>query len=225
VWHAAIGHADSQALVTRRAVYIPAQPDEAKKETALFALDTKSGKVLWQVKQPGQPWGSPVLDKGGEVIYTTTGLGQIGVTRGDDTGWAMAVSTKGKTLWQVSMPGMAIQPSSYLPAQDVIVHSLKSGELVALHTKDGSVAWRAAAGGELQAPGTLIEGFAVPMIAAVTYDGLLSVYRATDGLLLKRIKVGRQSTSSLVVKGDVLYVSSAYELSAFGGLHTLAEIK
>ena len=225
LWHTALGHVDSKPLVSNDVIYIPAQPDEKKHQTIFYALMADTGTAVWLLSQPGQPWGSPLLDKSGEVILTTTGIGQIGLTKPTDSGWAQAISKDGKLIWETKLPSMALQPGSYLPDEDIIIHSQKNGEITALHTRDGSVAWSFNAGGTLNASGTLITGFAVPMLTVVTYNGIFSIVRATDGALLARQKIGDDVNAAPVIHGDTIYTSSAYAITAFGGLKFLAEQK
>lgn len=223
IWHQSLGHIDSKPLVTGNIVYVPAQISEKNHKTIFYALDASNGKILWSLPQPGQPWGSPLLDKSGNVILTTTGEGQIGIAKGSDSGWAQAISKTGKLLWEIKLPSMALQPSAYIQDKDIIIHSQKNGEITALNVSDGSVAWHTDVGGTLNTSGTLINGFAVPLLAVTTYDGLFSIIRATDGAILTRQKINGSVNAAPVVHDDVVYVFSAYNIYAFAGVHTLAE--
>lgn len=222
LWRRELGHIDAQPLFYKKMLYVPAQADEKSHETVLHALNAGNGKVAWTLKQPGQPWGSPRIDKTGKIILTTTGKGQIGVTRDTDRGWAQGISLDGKLLWQKDLPGMPLQPSQYVEQNDTVIHVVKTGQIVALNVVDGSVAWQAEAGGELQASATLISGFAVPMLATTTYDGIFIIRNAVTGEELARRMVGKKATSSPVASGDVVYVAAAHEIRAFGGLRVLA---
>lgn len=223
LWHQALGHMDALPLVRDGVVYGPAQPDEKKHETTFYAIDGGSGKIRWRLPMPGMPWGGPVTDKTGKVILTTTGEGQIGVNKPTDRGWAQGVSPEGTLLWQVELSGMPLQPGVYVPDKDIIIYTIKTGDIVALHVKDGSTAWKANAGKEFQAPPTLITASGKPMIATTSYDGTFTIRDAGTGEELVRRLAGKSSTSSPVVRGDIVYVTGAHELVAFGGLHALAE--
>jgi outer membrane protein assembly factor BamB len=214
---------DALPLVMDGVVYGPAQPDESKHETTFNALDGRDGKILWQLPMPGMPWGGPVVDKTRKIILTTTGEGQIGVNKSTDRGWAQGVSPDGKLLWQVELSGMPLQPGVYVPEKDIIIYTIKTGDIVALNAKDGSIVWKANAGKEFQAPPTLITVAGRPLVAATSYDGTFTIRDAATGGELVRRLAGRSSTSSPVVHDDIVYVTGAHEIVAFGGLHALAE--
>jgi outer membrane protein assembly factor BamB len=222
LWHQPLGHIDSCPLLLDDTLYIAAQISETEHRSRFFALSAESGKTQWQLDQPGQPWGSPLVDKSGRILLTSTGEGQIGVSRSTDRGWAYGLSRDGKTLWQTELPDMPIQPSLYLAEEDLIIHAVKSGEVVALHAADGTLAWKFKVGGTLQAPATLISGPAIPLIAVTSYEGTFSLHDARNGATLAVQRVGPNSTSAPVAQGDRVYVASSYALQIFGGLHALA---
>ena len=218
LWHAALGHIDSRALVHGDVVYVPANTDEKNDRTFFHALDAATGAVLWRVPQPGKPWGSPLLDRGGKIILTTTGDGQIGVEKNTDKGWAHGLSLDGKTLWEAALPGMALQPSLYIAATDMLVHTTKNGFIVAQSARDGKIMWQEKVAAEFQAPAVYGNG----VLAAVDFDGTFTVRDAATGKMLLTRTVDNQSTSSPVIDGDIVYVVGAYGITAFTGLHTLA---
>lgn len=225
LWHKALGHIDSMPLVLDGVLYVPAQIDENIHKTVFFALNAKSGKILWELPQPGQPWGSPLINKTEKIILTTTGRGQIGATKKTDKGWAHAVSLKGKQLWRTELPGMPLQPAIYLSQDDLVIYTIKTGEIVALNVSDGSVAWQAKAGEKFMAPATLISHFDEPMIATTSGDGIFSIRNARTGDALARRMVGKDVAASPVADGDIIYVMTKSEVTAFGGLGSLVEKK
>jgi len=223
LWHQALGHIDSQPLAFKDTVFVPAQPDENNAATSFFALNAQSGEILWQAPLRDQPWGSPLMDKTGSIILTTTGRGQIGVARTNDSGWAQALSASdGKILWEKQLPSMPLQPSFYLRDGDLIIHTVKSGDIIALHAADGSLAWQAKAGDEFQAGATLIEGYGQPLLASTSYDGVFSIRNALTGQELARRMVAKKTTAAPVARDGVMYVSTTFAITAFGGLQSLA---
>ncbi len=224
LWHQPLGHIDSCPLLLGETLYVPAQISETEHRTRFFALKAEDGVVRWQLDQPGQPWGSPLIDKSGSILLATTGEGQIGVSRSTDRGRAYGLSRDGTTLWQTELPDMPIQPSLYLAEGDMVIHTVKSGEVVALHVADGSLAWKFNAGGTLQSSATLLSGHAIPLIAVTSHEGTFSLHDARNGatLALQRIGPDSTSTSSPAAQGDRVYVATAYAIQAFGGLHALA---
>lgn len=222
LWNAAIGHIDAEPLWTGDTVYVPAQPDEKKIASALFALDAQTGKTKWQLPLPGQPWGSPLMDKSGGVVLSSTGQGQIGVTRKTDTGYAQGISPEGKLLWQISLPSMPIQPAMYLPEADIVIHSVKSGDIIALAAQSGKIAWRTRVGNDLQASATLFRAGGRAMLAVSSADGHFAILDALTGHDIRRMEINKHCTSAPVFAGDTLYVTTAYTISAFSGLSALA---
>ena len=218
IWHADIGHIDAAPLVDGDKIYVPAQDERAQK-TYFYALNAADGTVAWRMKLPGQPWGSPVMNEARDRILTTTGNGQIGITRETDAGWAQGISLDGQLLWQLPLPGMPLQPSLYIPREDIIIHSIKSGDIVALHASDGGKAWTAEAEGDLHAPATLARND--ELLVAVTYDGNLTIHDAATGKRIALWAVGKHATASPVADGDQLYVTTGWDIHAFNGLRFL----
>lgn len=220
LWHGAIGHMDSTPLLAGDILYAPAQP--ANGASALYALDAESGRKIWQAPLQGQPWGTPALNKAGDTILITSGIGQIGVVKPTDKGWAQAVRVSdGALLWQKELPNMAIQPDVYLADDDVIIYALKNGELLALRGATGDEVWRVKAGNEFQSGATRLAGAGAALIAATTYDGVFTIRRARDGVEVARRKVGGYASSSPVSEGDTVYVTTAWSVTAFGGVSSL----
>lgn len=222
-WHRPLGHVDSEPLEHEGVLYVPAQISEDRHETQFFALDSKNGETLWSLPQPGQPWGSPLMSRDNKTILTSTGIGQIGINKESDKGWAQGISIDGKLRWQVDLPGTPMQPMSHVQEAGIVIHTTKSGHLVALNTDSGATVWQAKVGNDIRSPATLIEGFNIPLLAVTTYDGFLSIRNALTGDEILRRQVGKFSSSSPVFQAGVLYVASAHAITAFGGLNTLVE--
>lgn len=219
LWHADIGHIDSTPLLVGDTLYAPAEP---KAQGYLYALKADSGSELWKSKIPGQPWGSPLLDKNGETIFISSSIGQIGVAKETDRGWTQALSrATGKILWQKQLPDMTIQPDIYLPEHNIIVYTLKNGGLIALNAATGAEVWHAPVGGEFQAAAALLPGAGIPLIAATTFDGVFTIRNAVTGEEVARRKIGFSASSSPVAVEDVVYVTAAHEVDAFTGISAL----
>lgn len=224
IWQAAIGHTDATPLVYGDTVYAAAQPDQAIAQSFFYALDKQTGAMKWKVPLKGQPWGAPVMSADKERIITTTGRGQIGVKRDTDRGWAMALSPDdGKILWKVELANMAIDPGDYLPAHDLALFTLKSGEIVALDGQSGAVRWQAKVGTEFMAAAVFIErgDGKAPLVAATSADGVFTIRDALSGKELRRRAVLSGSSSAPLAAGDRVYVVVPYRIYAFGGLEGL----
>lgn len=223
-WHTDIGHMDSRSLVYDGVVYAHAKKDEDNAQGFFHALDADDGEVLWQIPLPGQPWGEPVLHKDRKTILTTSGIGQIGLNKETDAGWAHAISVDDKKIiWTKELQNMPLQPGLYIAEQDIIIETLKNGGLVALNAKDGSVVWNATVGASIQSVATLIMHLKVPLVAVTSFDGVFSILRASDGVELARRMVPKGTTSSPLVTGDKVYVATPYDITVFSGLVALAE--
>lgn len=222
-WHQDIGHMDSRPLVRDGVVYVHAKSDAENSQGYLFALRLDDGKELWKAPLPGQPWGEPQMHKDGKTILTTTGIGQIGLNKETDEGWAHAVSREdGKILWTQPLADMPLQPAHYIAETDAFVSTLKNGDVVAMAAVDGKVVWTAKIGGDVQSVASLTTHLAKPLLAVTSYDGEFTVIRATDGAVLARRLVPKGSTSSPLIVDDRAYVATPYDVTVFEGMAALA---
>lgn len=224
IWHAPIGHTDATPLLAGGVIYAAAQPDPTVAQSVFYALDADTGAVKWRVKLPGQPWGAPMMNHDGTAIITTTGRGQIGVKRDNDAGWAMALSpADGRLLWQRDLADMAIDPGAYLPDGDLAIFTLKSGKIIALEGRTGTVKWEETVGAEFMASAIVIERGAgkPPLVAATTSDGVFTLRDAKSGQQLRRRSVLSGASSAPVVAGDRIYVTTPYRIYVYGGLGSL----
>lgn len=233
LWHRKIGHMDSTPLFLDGVLYAQAQQEDVQVGTKrfedksfLYALNADDGINIWHSSLPGQPWGEPVAHVDGEILLTTSGQGQIGVQKNTDRGWAQGVALlDGKVNWQVELPGMPVQPGIYVPQSDMLILTVKGGDIIALHGKDGAVAWRARIGTEFQTAASPVIVGGEMLVAAATYDGQLSILRGADGAVLAKRSIPKGTTSSPVIADNALYVTTPYKITAFGGIHALIEEK
>jgi outer membrane protein assembly factor BamB len=110
--------------------------------TAIYALDARSGKLLWQVKQSG---GGHIAKVSGGIVYVAYApmppTGTEGLT---------ALSAKdGVQLWHFDTPGSVIVPQAMNGQVYAIVRSPATTDgaprpayLVALDARTGAVQWR-----------------------------------------------------------------------------------
>ncbi len=225
LWHAQIGHMDSRPFFHEGVIYAHAQNEGETESGFLYAIDAKEGKVLWRVSLPGQPWGEPVLLDDGKTLLTTTGRGQIGVLRDTDAGWAHTISIpEKKVIWSREIGGMPLQPGLMIRSQHASIHTLKSGEVVAIEPDDGNMLWRLHTGSDVQASGALSDT-PEPLVAVVSFEGFIHIIRAKDGVLLAKREVPKGSTSSPLFDGDELYVATPYNITVFKGIKALAATK
>lgn len=154
LWRQKIGHIDATPLYHEGHIYASAQPDETKPGSILYALAPDSGAIEWQLPLPGNTMGSPQVGPEGQILLTTA-IGQVGPKVETDRGWSHAAGRAGKLLWSVKLPGMPLPEAVVLKDAGLVIHTLKSGEIIALHTADGKTAWRVKMGAEFDAPAAL----------------------------------------------------------------------
>lgn len=220
LWRNKIGHTDATPLLHDDHLYISAQPDEKKVGAELSSLGPDDGDIEWKTTLPGNTMGSPQMG-GTDRILLTTAVGQVGPQKADDKGWSHAVGTDGKIIWSVDLPGMPLPEAAVLADKGIVIHTLKSGDLIALNIKDGSRVWHVKQGKEFLAPAGLRAGSTPPLLAGMTSDGVISIRNAEDGTEIRRIKKPQGGYAAPVFDRDVLYVTTPHDITAYGGVHLL----
>ncbi|MBI1216366.1 MAG: PQQ-binding-like beta-propeller repeat protein [Alphaproteobacteria bacterium] len=225
-WHRRIGHIDATPLLSDGTLYTTAWPDMKKDVTDIFALDPETGETRWQVAVPGHVMGSAQRSPYKNDVVATTAIGQVGPQKPTDRGWAHAVSAQGKLRWTVELPGLPLPEGSVLPDAGphhagLVIYTLKTGRIVALNADDGSIAWQAVQGKEFDAPATLDVKTEKPLLAAISKDGTVTIRDAAEGVEFHRFKLPLGGYAAPVFDGDVLYVTTPYDMTAYGGLHLL----
>jgi outer membrane protein assembly factor BamB len=201
-------------------MYVISWPDSKVHTTKLFALDPEDGAVKWGTPLEGDIMGSPQAGPDG-MILVTTAIGQVGPIQAADRGWAHAVDRDGKALWTVKLPNMSLPEPAVLPDKGIEIHTLKTGELMALHVKDGSVAWTRTLGKAFDTTATLRADTNPPLLAAVTTEGTVSIMNAEDGTEIRRFNVKQGGYAAPAFDGDVLYITTPRDIMAYGGVHLL----
>lgn len=116
-----------------------------KGETAILALDARTGKLIWQVPAPLPCWGMPVVE--GDRLYVTLGNGDI-LADADSYNpeeknrgavWCLKLET-GEVLWQKEFPNGILNEVA-LDGQH-LYFGCRSGECYCLDKKDGAVKWK-----------------------------------------------------------------------------------
>lgn len=220
LWRSKIGHTDATPLYLDGTLYVSAQPDEKKPGAELSALDPDDGEIEWKTQLPGNTMGSPQPGPK-DVILLTTAIGQVGPATETDQGWSHAVGTKGKLHWTVKLSGMPLPEAAVLADKGIVIHTLKSGEIIALNALDGSKLWEVKLGNEILAPSTLNAATTPPLLASITKDGTVAILNAEDGTEIRRFNKKQGGYVAPVFDGDVLYVTTPRGISAYGGVHLL----
>ncbi len=220
LWHNPVGHIDATPLLEGGTLYASAQPDESKVGAEFFALDPDTGKAAWKLTLPGNTMGSPQAGPS-DTLLLTTAIGQVGPQVATDRGWSHAVTKSGKLLWTAALPGLPLPEAGVLRARNLVIHTLKTGEIVALNTADGKIVWHVPLGKEFDAPATLRDDTVPPLLAALTTDGIVSIMNAEDGTEIRRFNVGKGAYVPPAFDGDILYITTPHGVAAYGGVHLL----
>lgn len=185
VWKRGGIHVDSTPLVSGGTVYFAGQEKEGTDESVLLALDAATGKEAWNVKIPGQPWGSPSLDTSRGQLLLTSGVGQIGLLRESDRGWAHAISLKDQVVrWTRPLAGTPLEAAILLPGPGLLIATATKGEIVALRAESGAVAWTQPIGAQIVAQPDLDLSHQPPRIASLDTNGKLRLQSALTGAFL-----------------------------------------
>lgn len=226
LWRAKIGHTDSTPLLLNDFLYVSAQPDDAVKETLLYQMNPDTGKTLWSVKLQGASMGSPLIAAGdsplavtgADTLYLMTAIGQVGPQQASDRGWSHAVTTAGKILWSVPLPNMALPESAIDSKNGLVIHTLKSGEVIALHMQDGSTAWKIKLADKIYAAATLISETAITYVAVIAVDGMVHILRASDGTEVLQFKLEQGGYVSPLYSQGMFYLTTPKMILAYKGL-------
>lgn len=214
LWNKALGHLDGTPLLHGNILYVPAQKDEERKESYFYALDADSGKILWQVDQPGQPWATPVLNGAGDTIFTSTGIGQIGLKRDTDQGWAQALALSGEALWQIDLPGMPMTPPIYLPEEGRLTYVTKGGVVTAIDPVNGREVWQADLGGDMSAEGIYVPDFQESILATMTRAGIFYLLDLKDGSILYKKDMGQKTNTAPLYHDGIFYLATTRRVTA-----------
>jgi outer membrane protein assembly factor BamB len=220
IWRAKIGHIDATPFIRDGVMYVISWPDAKVHTTNLFAVDPGNGGVKWSAPLEGDIMGSPQPGPDGTILITTA-IGQVGPIQAADRGWAHAVAGDGKVLWTVKLPSISLPEVGVLADKGIEIHTLKTGELLALHVKDGSVAWSRQLGKAFDTPATLRADTNPPLMASITSDGLVSIINAEDGTDIRQFKVKQGGYAAPAFDGDILYITTPRDITAWGGVHLL----
>lgn len=214
LWHKELGHIDAVPLLHAGVIYVPAQKSETVMETTFFALNADTGDVVWQLNQPGQPWAAPILHKSGKMVLTSTGIGQIGLHRDTDKGWAHAVSLDGKPVWQTALPNTNMNPDIYIPESDLVIYATKKGTLIALNAADGTAKWQTRLSAGVSAPAQLVKHFKETTVALTADDGVFYLVDAENGAILFSYASGEKARTTPFVHNGVIYITTNYSIIA-----------
>lgn len=215
LWHAAIGHIDITPAYHNGRLFVATKLSEESDGSAFFELNPDTGAVLKSIPLPGNPMGSMLTDASGNLCLATA-IGQVGVTRANDAGWAHCISPEGTLLWTTKLSALALPEGLMITDANLLVYTLANGAIAALDTQGGHVVWEAKTGDTFLSDAIFISG-ATPLVAAVTNEGIVTIRNAMTGEEKRRFTV-EQGTSYPLYSGQILYITTPYTIRAYSGV-------
>lgn len=224
IWRAIIGHIDVKPLLKDGRLFTTAKlaEDDDLPGSAIFEIDPKTGRTLWQTPVPGNTMGDILAAPDDGLIFTTA-IGQVGLNRETDKGWLHSAGTDGQLRWSIALPAMPLPEGTVLPDEKLVVLTLKNGSLVAVHTETGEIAWMAGAGKEFKTDLGVIPAtdHHPALIVAVPDDGRVTIRRVTDGKEVMTLKLPEGGYAAPVYENDRLYLATTHTLTAYGPVSAL----
>lgn len=210
-----LGHIDTTPLLYDGKIFAPFQNGEDVTESTFYALNAETGKVVWKLPQHGQPWATPILNESKDKILTNTAIGQIGLTRTTDRGWAQAIDLSGKLIWEVELPGMALTPNIYVPDDHIMIYTCKNGYIIALNAETGQEIWKNKVADEINSEAIVLEPKNPKTLAVLSQNGVLQILDIESGSVIERISTfDGKSAGAPVVQGDILLVPTSFRVYA-----------
>lgn len=224
IWRNPIGHIDVKPLLLDGRLFVAAKlaEDDAISGSAMFELNKKNGKILWQKEIPGNPMGDLLRGPDGQILLSTA-IGQVGLNRPTDKGWLHSFTPEGELRWTIELPAMSLPEGSVVADAHLIILALKNGALMAVDTDTGKTVWMAGTGKEFLADALVIPASDKnpALVVAVSSEGQVTIRQARDGKEVMHFKIGAGSYAAPVYFNDILYICEPYKLSAYGPVSAL----
>ncbi len=216
LWWAEIGHSDIPPLFQNNRLFAAAKLREDEDGSALIELNPDTGKVLHSTAISGDPMCNLLpLPNGGMVMATA--IGQVGVKRLTDAGWAHGFDAEGEQVWTTQLPAMPLPEGTLLADGSLLIYTLNDGSLIALRTVDGIIAWQKKVGAAFQTDVALMENSSKSLLAAVTSEGLVTIRNARTGEEIQHFSIEKGDSYPLY-SGGTLYISTPYNIRAYAGI-------
>jgi len=213
LWKSPLGHCDSTPLLGEGSEdgIVFALVEIVTGQSQFVAVEAKSGKRIWSVPVPGQPWGTIAKEPKHNLHVFTTGLGQLGPElRKNEKGWVHAINARAHSIaWSQELSGIPLTQGILLevsPETNLSVHVLKKGEIVAFETKTGRQSWHTT----LKSP-TLSNLKQIPdtaTLVAISYDGRLIKIDGLTGKFLSETNLSPQSTSAVSLSENFIFAAT-----------------
>jgi outer membrane protein assembly factor BamB len=162
-----IWHYTERPLLEFPPVYADGRLYAVNNSGTAFALDSETGKVLWERRIGRLNASSPAYHKGRLYIVNLV-PGHI----------VKLDAATGKILWRHPLPGRA--ESSPLVLGDSVYFGSEDGYLYSLSTANGNIRWKTQLGGPVKAAPAYRDG----VLYVGDYGGDMNAVRAADGKLI-----------------------------------------
>ncbi len=208
IWGRSVGHCDTTPSLFQSETVLLLLAETAPGHSALKALQTKDGELLWQVELPGSPWGTPVYDSRTKMILVTTGTGQLGPKfTPDEAGWSHAVDPEqGRLVWTRKLGGLPLLRSELLSHEGLVLHTLKQGEIIALRAKNGTPVWTTKLPSPILSVPARLPGSS--RFAVLAFDGTWLEVDGVTGKTVRRERADMGSSSAPLVTDHFIFAAT-----------------
>jgi len=167
-------------------------------DSAVYALNTSNGALLWRYKIDGSVDVQPLVANG--VVYVTTFVGQGGPANI----YALRASD-GSLLWRYNSNGYSYLSLSTTDSS--VVYLASDNGIAALNASNGNLLWRHATQGSAYWPPLEVNGIVYVGSSTNSWPSTLYALRASDGALLWQY-TANNGIATPTVAGGVLYAAS-----------------
>lgn len=214
LWWQQLGHMDVPPLYSDGRLFAVAKLKEDTDGVAVFELNPDDGDIKWKTPLEGNTMGS--IWRSGERIYLSTAHGQVGDLKSTDAGWAYGLTLDGAVAWKAALPAMPLPEGTLSHDGSLLFYTLKDGSIIALHTQDGSVAWREKIGDEIQTDIELMEDGSEPYVVAIAKNGNVSIRAMATGKEYVHFTVENGDSNPIYADG-ILYIVTPTTISSYAG--------
>lgn len=160
---------------------------------AILALRSETDEELKAKNLPRIKWKVPAefpvtgaLSLVGDIVIAGGGNSDMVHSAPNPKGQIIALNRKtGDVLWKVTPPDSIL--GSMAAGKDLVICPCRTGEVLAIHMKDGSIAWRT----RINAKAPIVAGIAFGggKVYGMSNDGYLGIIDVTSGELLEKIYI------------------------------------
>ncbi len=200
LWNFPSFHIDASPVVVADRVFAGCGIGDEHKTTALFCLDTSTGKPRWRCNTDLPVWGRPVVLGG--FVYAGTGNGRLNESDDRPAGAVLCVrASDGSEVWKRKMPDGVLGPLR--ADRDHLFFGCRDGYFYCSRRTDGAQVWRRRMGAAVVA-GPALEALpdgtsAAERLYAVGHEGYLGCMRPATGNLIWQLDLKDRTKSRVEV--------------------------